>query len=46
MGKDDRNRVTRIIAAVRPSEAVEDRPQVWLANWRIYEIAHTRIPTG
>ena len=46
MSNADRNRVTRIVGAVRPSEAVEDRPQVWLAEWRIYEIAHTRIPTG
>lgn len=39
MAKDDRNRVTRIVGGVRPSKAVEDQPEVWLAKWRIYEIA-------
>lgn len=39
MSKDDRNRNSRIVRSVRPSAAVEDQPEVWLANWRIYEIA-------
>lgn len=40
MGKDDRNRIHLIVGGVWPIEAVADRPDVWLAEWRVYEIVH------
>lgn len=41
MSKDDRNRNSRIVIvrSVRPSKPVKDQPEVWLARWRIYEMA-------
>ena len=40
MGKDDRNRIRLVVGGVWPIEAVADRPDVWLAEWRVYEIVH------
>ena len=38
MDEDNRNNFRLIVGGVWPIEAVEDLPEVWLADWRVYEI--------
>lgn len=38
MDEDSRNNLRLIVGGVWPIEAVEDLPEVWLSDWRVYEI--------
>lgn len=38
MDEDNRDSFRLIVGGVWPIEPVEDRPEVWLSDWRVYEI--------
>jgi len=40
MDEDNRDNFRLIVGGVWPIEPVADRPDVWLAEWRIYELVH------